>query len=463
MTEQIQPWRQIEWQRLAHIAEVAVTAPAEGSLLNAIRTFGSPVVPNKTPLEEAQILLSAGAEIEHALLVQYLYAAWSLGGNQAADRVRDIAIQEMCHLITVQNLLLFTGAGPSLARQDQDPNPLLDPFPFTLRPFAKEVLEQFLLAEMPPLEEMSPSQRALMEPIKRAHGDTFHPVGLVYARIFWLFQQDDQPDPQWPEVARQLAGQPGFEPGRHVNSFLGENTAATFQVDGAIEPEWQAQFDRDGIFETVDSRAKALKTMADIARQGEGLASSTDSPSHFKTLLDIFSNTDLTQLPVVKVPSNPFLSDQADPHPDIEANRITQKLAVALCRVFNIRYRILLAALRGALARNRSVPADAGVRSRYATWALEEMRSSMRGLVRNIMSLPAKDGGAVAQLTAAPTFALDGVTLPSDQAALDELITDLHRSSAAAVMTALAQNPSFLFKQTLQSIQQIDKNRFPNL
>lgn len=444
-------------------AEVAFPVTTQNSLLDAVRILGSPIVPGKTPLEEAQILLSAGAEIEHALLVQYLYAALSLGSDPAASLIRDIAVQEMCHLITVQNLLLFAGATPSLTRQDQDPHSVLDPFRFELRPLTKEVLEEFLLAEMPPLEEMSVAQRAIMEPIKQAHGDGFHPVGLIYARIFWLFQQDDQPDSQWPEVAQQLAGQLGFETKDHIVTFPGQGSATTFQVDPALEPAWQATHGRGGVFEKVDSRATALKTIADIARQGEGLTSSPTNPSHFEAFLGIFNTADLTKFPIVKLPTAPFLADQADPNPDVEASRITQTLAVVLCRIFNIRYHILLAALRGALSRDRSNSTDGPIRTRYTTWALNEMHVSMGGLFGNLISLPAKDGGTPAQLAAAPPFTLDGFTPPDDPAALDQFILDLHRSSAAAMTAALAQNPPIVVKIALQGIQQMDKARFPNL
>jgi len=420
-------------------------------------------------LEEAQILLAAGAEIEHALLVEYLYAVLSLATDvPTASSVRTIAIQEMCHLITVQNLLLFTGATPSFTRQDQEPHSILDPFRFTLRPVTKEVLEEFLLAEMPPLEDMTPAQKTIMEPIWQAHGNGFHPVGLVYARIFWLFQKDDQPDPLWPEVA-QLVGQFGFGTHDHItfpgpDAFPGQDTAATLQADPINEPVWQDQHNlRGGIFETVNSRAAALKTIADIARQGEGLASSSNGPSHFGTFLSIHSTIDLMKLPFVKLPTDPFLADQPDPSADVEANRITHPLAVALCRIFNIRYQILLAALRAALFRDRTIPDEATARSRYESWAFDEMGSSMRGLFRNLVSLPAKEGGTPAQLAAAPPFALDGFTLPDDAAELDHLILHLHHSSAAAVTAALAQNPAIVFKLTLQNIQNMDKTRFPNL
>lgn len=439
------------------MAAVLADVAHENSLRAAVQQFGSPSVPGKTPLEEVQILLAAGAEIEHALLVEYLYAFWSLANTAASDAVRVVAIQEMCHLITVQNLLLFTGALPFLERQDQDPNPLLDPFAFTLRPLVKDVLEEFLLAEMPPFDQMNDQQKSIMEPIIRAHVSSFHPVGVLYAQVFWLFQQNDQPDPAWPEVA-----QAGFTPHRHIDSFPGNITASTFQVDPDAEPEWHPGDSRGGIFRKVDSRNSALQTIADIAKQGEGWASSAGTPSHFATFLSIFSTTDLTQLPIVKMPTNPFVASGAAADPKIEANRITQKLAAALCQVFDIRYHILLATLRGALSRNRTVPADVPVRRQYASWALEEMRSCLRGLAKNIIRLPAKEEGTVAQLAAAPTFTPADGSLPDDPTVLDTLILDLHRLGKTAVTAALSEADT-LTKLTLQSIQQIDKRRFPNL
>src|SRR5262245_3758362 len=71
--------------------------------------------PPLAPRDEAVFLLHTGAEIEHALLVQYLYAAYSLKSPQEvppehAPKVQawrktllGIAREEMGHLITVQN------------------------------------------------------------------------------------------------------------------------------------------------------------------------------------------------------------------------------------------------------------------------------------------------------------------------------------------------------------------------
>src|SRR5580698_1487065 len=65
--------------------------------------------------EYAIFLLSMTAEIEHSLMVQYLYAGWSFGGPGVPEPrqqevetwqriVLGVAKEEMGHLITVQNL-----------------------------------------------------------------------------------------------------------------------------------------------------------------------------------------------------------------------------------------------------------------------------------------------------------------------------------------------------------------------
>jgi hypothetical protein len=458
MARPTRPWQQIQWQMPPRMPGAAAPPPATDSLQAALLNFGRPFVPNTTPIEEARLLLAAGAEVEHSLLVQYLYAAWSLGAAPAAPRIREIAIQEMCHMITVQNLLLFAGAQPFLDRQDQDPHPATDPFPYSLRPLVQNVLEDFLLAETPAIPGLPSGIKEKMQEISDRHHNAVHPVGLIYAQLYWLFQQDDQPTAAWPEVAHL-----GFTPGRHIDTFPGAGTAKTFQVDGGAEPKWQAQFDHGGVFQNIDSRTAALDAIAAIAKQGEGLASPTGDHSHFETFFDIFTNTNLAQLPVAKLPTDPFVADQPWPDPAKEANRITQKTAAALCGIFDIRYRILLAAVRGALSRDRTIAADAAVRAKYAGWALDEMLSTIKSLARTILRFPCKDGGNAAQLAAAPTFKLDNFQLPDTAADLDEIILDLHRSSAQAVTAALAQITDAGAKAVLQSIRLIDSGRFPNL
>src|SRR5262245_24288454 len=90
------------------------------------------------PRDAAVFLLQIAAEIEHALLVQYLYAMFSINPNAPgvpALAVRETfrtAKEEMGHLITVENALLALGAAPSLYRDNMPTDTDFYPFPFML-------------------------------------------------------------------------------------------------------------------------------------------------------------------------------------------------------------------------------------------------------------------------------------------------------------------------------------------
>ena len=87
------PWQRIGWKAPeAHIAEAqllaGLTSRASGSLGQLVKTLGVPHVTGATPLEEARVLLRAASEVEHALLVEYLYVAWSVATAQRAIQIR---------------------------------------------------------------------------------------------------------------------------------------------------------------------------------------------------------------------------------------------------------------------------------------------------------------------------------------------------------------------------------------
>ena len=55
-----------------------------------------------TPLEEARVLLRAASEVEHALLVEYLYVAWSVATAQRAIQIRpsnELSETLMCQML----------------------------------------------------------------------------------------------------------------------------------------------------------------------------------------------------------------------------------------------------------------------------------------------------------------------------------------------------------------------------
>jgi hypothetical protein len=116
-----------------------------------VRDFASPY------LELARLLREA-TEIEHALMLQYLYAAFSLkpayadiagtGAPGSTDLI-GVAVQEMQHLATVNRLLVAIGAAPNLVRQEFPYEPAIYPFEFSLEPLSRKSLAKYLYAEAP--------------------------------------------------------------------------------------------------------------------------------------------------------------------------------------------------------------------------------------------------------------------------------------------------------------------------
>ncbi len=105
----------------------------QGRLAQLIETRGgtaSPEAPFVIEHREALIyMLCEAAELEHGIMCQYLYAAFSLKGagegltdDQLAvvqrwrSRIAHVATQEMLHLALVHNLLSAIGAAPHLTR-----------------------------------------------------------------------------------------------------------------------------------------------------------------------------------------------------------------------------------------------------------------------------------------------------------------------------------------------------------
>ena len=114
--------------------------------------------------EELIFLLRQSAELEHAIMCEYLFAAFTLKQRTdegitseqlaAVDRWRkqvlEVAKQEMLHLALVQNLLTTVGAAPYLSRPDL-PSPA-GYFPgvrIALFPFGEQALRHFLYLERP--------------------------------------------------------------------------------------------------------------------------------------------------------------------------------------------------------------------------------------------------------------------------------------------------------------------------
>ena len=141
-------------------------------------------------------LLHAAAEVEHALMLQYLYGSFSLKPTPALAAVRGepaagatslfgVAVQEMQHLHTVNELLVRLGAAPNLARQEFPYEPDVYPFELSLEPLSLRSLAKYTYAEAS-REDLSESGEAkLLRVIDEALGDGLRPnhVGSLYHSV----------------------------------------------------------------------------------------------------------------------------------------------------------------------------------------------------------------------------------------------------------------------------------------
>jgi len=139
--------------RLGHVLALRGSAPVEE------RTI---VIEHREPLI---YMLCAAAELEHALMCEYLFAAFSLKRSidegltedqlSAAERWRStiltVAKQEMLHLAINCNLVTSLGASPHLSRPNL-PQPAKH-YPAGVRlallPFGEQALRHFLFLERP--------------------------------------------------------------------------------------------------------------------------------------------------------------------------------------------------------------------------------------------------------------------------------------------------------------------------
>jgi Ferritin-like len=246
-------------------------------------------------------LLHGAAEIEHSLLVQYLYAAYSLETNPDRldrdapsdainlirmwrDSIVTIAVQEMGHLLTIQNLLHFVGGPLNFEREDFPFKSELYPFHFALRPLDRTTLAMYIVAEMPldPSPEIFPPEVAdAVAKELQEQEDCINRVGMLYERLAEHFSKLDD------------------------RVFRPESLA--FQ---ARRLDWGG--DSELLVREIASRQGALDAIEEIGRQGEGFSGRDDRESHFSRFVAIFRHREFPDpaqgrgwVPTRRVATNP--------------------------------------------------------------------------------------------------------------------------------------------------------------
>lgn len=333
-------------------------------------------------------LMDAG-DVEHQLMVQYLYAGFSLRRDPRPgkcspaqyEHVRRwsstlfmIARQEMEHLSFVNEMLTAIGAPPHFNRENigkeglqspyfsaetlareagpGDPKPISLPYAFSR--FDVRTLARFVCGESPPYADL--------------------PEGVD---PYWCFTCEDGGD----LLAAEAAEPPPLLPARLHADADDRMDIAAGNVQELYEAIAEAFRTLDGIFVKdpaeveipveynvfvfpVTDRASALAAIDLILKQGEGLGDPWNLDSHFRRFMEIYDEyqtllgADPRFEPAYKLLTNPV------------AGEISDGFTRALFDTANDAYVVLLLMLAGLYA--RAVPASQDAYPHYAT-ALSQM------------------------------------------------------------------------------------------
>ena len=349
------------------------------------------------------MLLHVGSELEHGLMVQYLYAAYSLGGDNLPpadqalirgwqDLILTVAREEMGHLLTVQNLLCLVGGPVSFNREEFPWDSPFYPFPFKFEPLSKQSLAAYIFAEMPDNFEYLEShydesiwgdrakhfvehdipfiKATVREWVKR--GDA-HPVGEVYHLIIDIISNPDFiPDSEFrPETYPLQASWDDW--GRGYRPKPAPPSGDPPPVDNAKA---------NVIIERAATRTEALYALREIMDQGEASAlkpkqkhpggknddtATSQELSHFERFAEMFQEFEQREgspdwHPVRDVPLNPTTTvgnNPPDPRrPAFNRTPITARASLKWANLFNVRYRMLLTYLTHTFRLARVVSPD---------------------------------------------------------------------------------------------------------
>ena len=333
--------------------------------------------------DELIFLLHIAAEVEHALLVEYLYAAYSLtDASQHRPVLVKIAKEEMAHLIAVQNVLLCLGAPLNFDREPEAYNTFY-PFPFKLQPLSLRSVAQYVLAEMP--MEVPAGFGFDLPTVKldagiQAGDAGINRVGALFERILDLIRT--LPETEF------------------------SNASLPYQGDDWVHGG-------DMIIEDVATRQNAVDLLKAVAAQGEGPELGVDS--HFERFFNIYQDIKSGGL-------TDSLGVGADPnvHNSAAPGYIESPLARAWAAFANTRYRLLMTDMVHSFLYKKSAPGNPEHDRRKAltTHAITEM-GRLRTINAKLIALPRhtvpQSPGGVLQVASLPFELPYSLNLPAQE------------------------------------------------
>ena len=401
--------------------------------------------------KELTYLLSQGAELEHALMCQYLYAAFSLKG--AADGLSDIqaerverwrtvlfriAGEEMLHWAVVQNLLAAVGSAPFVSRphlphQAQGYPPGVQ---LSLLPFGEPALQHFIYLERP--QDVDSVDGAGFEPAGTAlepmRADEIVPRGQEFATVGHLYRS----------CARGLA---------HLAEKLGEDRLF---IGPAFHQADESAFGWP-VLGPITNLEQAESAIARIVEQGEG-ATGDWNDAHYGRFLAVRDDylAALSEDPHLD-PVHPVLGAGMRAVEGIEpAIYITDPATGACSDLFNAVYELLLQMIARYFAFGHETP---GQRTVLANAAVDLMFEGIKPLGLLLARLPV--GPEHAEATAGANFQLPyraSFLLPHRRAAWIRFAERLEELAAFAA----DQHPEY-GEETLRTVSEHLRNTASSL
>jgi len=322
-------------------------------------------------------LISIDAMLEHCLMIQYLYSAYSIDtsyipqsiqGTEKEDDYKKkqaswkevilgVAKEEMGHFISVQNVLRCLGFPLNFGRQDFPWDSSLQPFPFELEKFSFQSIAKYIYAESPEGwftkddKDIDPEDLAARNFIKEMYAQSKDeielgdPVGAIFAEILEMLNDD--------EVIKQLT----FDQDTYPYQAKFDEWGRGYK-DGQRGRSMLSQIDHDKfdkktpnvLVEPIATRYEAIAALEKIAEQGEATDEDNQTPSHFERFLQIFKEMMIFSQDsgfsfAKEIVSNPQISEEIVDDPDLGNNVITNPKTQQWANLSDLRYHILLSFL----------------------------------------------------------------------------------------------------------------------
>lgn len=384
------------------------------------------------------MLLKIDAGIEHALMVQYLYAAYSLGGGQVPEQQRrrvrrwqqtllSIAKEEMGHLLTVQNVITCMGGTVCLDREDYPWDSNFYPFPFELEPLTLDSLAKYVYTEAPVGwgAYTQPTQCTLCTAAERTEIEARLQRGPIpprpdvksVAALFNLILSIIKdpvliPDSAFdPNTFSQQAS--WAEWARNHGHPSGEDASDELSDGDPSKPPVTAPTTADVILVQVATRDDVVNALLQVAHQGESPRSEYEK-SHFSRFLQIYREflknfpDDQPTRPTRALPINPTtFAHLKKENGDTAAHStyISHPASAKWAALSDLRYRLLLTCLAHTfrLARDNPSPSSPGTYQALTHHAFGEMYN-LKALAEILIHQPLTDSPSDPFRPAGPPF-----------------------------------------------------------